>query len=234
MKRSTINHHIRAAEKTFSAAGLYLPEWAHWTLEDWRGENGGAEKAGSGPGRIQAIVDAALGWDLTDFGLGVFDRKGLLLFTVRNGTLSGSVPLPYAEKLMIVGDRQITPMHFHWHKTEDIINRGGGELVLSLSMADRETEQLSDEPFTVYRDGIKLEGTPGMKVRLKPGQSISLTPYLYHSFWAENGACIVGEVSAVNDDAKDNRFLDEVGRFPEIDEDEPPYRLLCTDYEGLL
>lgn len=224
MKRSAINEYIRSAENAFYTAGLYLPEWAHWTIDDWITEKF----------RIGTIVEANLGWDLTDFGLGAYEERGLLLFTVRNGTLSGSVPLPYAEKLMIVGDNQVTPMHFHWYKTEDIINRGGGDLVLSLYMADRETETLSDDTFTVQRDGIAVHGTPGMQIRLKPGQSITLTPYLYHSFWAENGQCIVGEVSAVNDDNTDNRFLDPVGRFPMIEEDEKPYRLLCNDYAKVL
>ncbi|MFP4151969.1 MAG: D-lyxose/D-mannose family sugar isomerase [Alkalispirochaeta sp.] len=223
MKRSTINSYIRDAESLFAEAGFYLPEWAHWTVDQWRSERE----------RIGAIVRAGLGWDLTDFGLDDFEHTGLLLFTVRNGVLADKESIPYAEKLMVVRDRQVTPMHFHWSKTEDIINRSGGELVLKLFLADHETEQTTEHPFTVHRDGLEIAGSPGMEVRLKPGQSITLPPYLYHSFWAENGTCVVGEVSAVNDDATDNRFLDDVGRFPSIEEDEPPYRLLCTEYAGL-
>jgi D-lyxose ketol-isomerase len=70
-------------------------------------------------------------------------------------------------------------------------------------------------------------------VELSPGESITLPAYLYHRFWAEDGVCLVGEVSKVNDDNKDNRFLDELGRFPTIEEDEAPYRLLVSDYTGL-
>ena len=33
-----------------------------------------------------------------------------------------------------------------------------------------------------------------------------------------------------NDDANDNRFYEELGRFPKIEEDEEPYRLLCNEY----
>jgi D-lyxose ketol-isomerase len=40
----------------------------------------------------------------------------------------------------------------------------------------------------------------------------------------------VGEVSKVNDDWTDNHFLDGVGRFPDIDEDEEPLYLLAMDY----
>ena len=39
-----------------------------------------------------------------------------------------------------------------------------------------------------------------------------------------------GEVSMCNDDNCDNRFYEPLGRFPTIEEDEPPYRLLCNEY----
>ena len=44
------------------------------------------------------------------------------------------------------------------------------------------------------------------------------------------GDVLIGEVSMCNDDNTDNRFYESVGRFPEIEEDEPPYRLLCNEY----
>ena len=71
----------------------------------------------------------------------------------------------------------------------------------------------------------------GGVVRLEPGESITLVPYCYHAFWGERGRVLVGEVSLVNDDATDNHFHDKVGRFPTIDEDEPPVHLLVNDYE---
>ena len=45
-----------------------------------------------------------------------------------------------------------------------------------------------------------------------------------------SGAVLLGEVSQCNDDKSDNRFQPPVGRFPRIEEDEPPYRLLCSEY----
>jgi len=224
MTRSEVNRHIRAAEDTFEGAGFFLPEWAHWSARQWKANRD----------QVKEIVESRLGWDLTDFGLGRYDEKGLLLFTVRNGTPGPGSRLPYAEKLMLCAKGQVTPMHFHWSKTEDIINRGGGELVLTLYRSNRETEETSEESFTVFRDGMRIECKPGDTIRLQPGQSITLTTYLYHSFWAEGGSCIVGEISTVNDDDADNRFLEAVGRFPSIEEDEPPYRLLCTDYGTVL
>jgi len=41
---------------------------------------------------------------------------------------------------------------------------------------------------------------------------------------------LVGEVSECNDDYTDNRFYEEVGRFPAIEEDEPPLYYLVNDY----
>ena len=58
-------------------------------------------------------------------------------------------------------------------------------------------------------------------IRLTPGESITLPCGQYHKFWGEGGKVLVGEVSKVNDDRIDNRFFDEVGRFPTIQEDEP-------------
>ena len=45
-----------------------------------------------------------------------------------------------------------------------------------------------------------------------------------------SGPVLLGEVSQCNDDNTDNRFNPPVGRFPVIEEDEPPYRLLCNEY----
>lgn len=46
----------------------------------------------------------------------------------------------------------------------------------------------------------------------------------------ETGPVLLGEVSMCNDDENDNRFYEELGCFPEVEEDEPPYQLLCTEY----
>ena len=55
---------------------------------------------------------------------------------------------------------------------------------------------------------------------------------MYHDFELEpgTGPVLLGEVSMCNDDNTDNRFYEPIGRFPEIEEDEPPYRLLCNEY----
>jgi len=226
MKRSRINALINEAKHLFASAGFKLPPFAYWTPEQWKPK--GHE--------VDEIRENALGWDVTDFGSGDFDRTGLLLFTIRNGNYHhpDSYPKPYAEKIMVVKENQVTPYHFHWLKREDIINRGGGELVLELYRATKD-EKLSDEPFSVSIDGTEKKCMPGERISLKPGESICLEPFVYHKFYggAGRGTVVVGEVSAVNDDTTDNRFLDAPGRFPEIEEDEPPVHLLCNEYPAV-
>ena len=93
---------------------------------------------------------------------------------------------------MIVEEMQETPFHYHRHKMEDIINRGGVlKIQLHASTADG---GLSDEDFTVSID-IKHHLKAGDTVTLKSGESICLEPLIYHRFWAEEGTALVGEVS---------------------------------------
>ena len=84
----------------------------------------------------------------------------------------------------------------------------------------------------VNSDGRSYFVPAGTEVELRPGQSITLKPHQYHEFHVVqgSGSVLIGEVSQVNDDRTDNRFYEPVYRFPEIEEDEPPYRLLCFEY----
>ncbi len=224
MKRSEINNLIREALEFFDSMNFKLPPWGYWSHDDWNKNRKNCDE----------IFKNQLGWDLTDFGTGDFARSGLLLFTIRNGNLKFDQK-PYAEKIMIVGEGQVTPMHFHWSKMEDIINRGGGNLMMELYYSD-DNEEFTDQSFEVSIDGIRKVLDPGSIVRLTPGESITLYQGLYHKFYGEKGKgkVMVGEVSAVNDDHTDNRFHENVGRFPEIAEDEPPVHLLVSDYEKYL
>jgi hypothetical protein len=130
---------------------------------------------------------------------------------------------------MVVDVDQVTPMHFHWSKREDIINRGGGHLLIELYNAT-EREALAETDVVVRTDGVEHVLPAGSTVRLEPGESITLTPRLYHMFWGAGEPVLVGEVSTVNDDAADNRFYEPTDRFPDIEEDEPPLHLLVGDY----
>ena len=222
MKRSEVNTIIREADQFIRQRGFYLPPFAYWTPEEWRTKGEEARE----------IVENQLGWDITDFGSGGFDTTGLFLFTVRNGSqdeMRAKRGKLYCEKLMVVGVDQVTPMHFHWNKVEDIINRGGGKLVIQLYNAT-DDEGLANTAVVASLDGVKRQFKAGDLVRLAPGESITLPPRLYHKFWGAEDRVLVGEVSLVNDDQNDNRFQETVGRFPAMEEDEEPLHLLTTDY----
>ena len=222
MKRSEINQILRDAEAFMREQQFYLPPFAFWRPAQWQNKGHDCDE----------IRDMMLGWDITDFGSGRFYQVGLLLFTLRNGRL----PLQpggktYAEKIMVVREEQVTPMHFHFQKMEDIINRGGGNLLIEVYNAT-DDDQLANTPVLVTRDGCRDEVAAGTILRLEPGQSITLPVRQYHRFWGEqgHGTVLVGEVSMVNDDNTDNRFYEPAGRFPGITEDEAPLHLLCNEY----
>ena len=222
MQRSQINAILRDVDAFVRARQFYLPPFAYWSPQDWTTRGDAARE----------IVDRKLGWDITDFGRGDYAHYGLALFTLRNGdpeALATGTGKLYAEKVLIIAVDQANPLHFHWRKTEDIINRGGGDLVLELYGAT-DDDKLSADDVVVSTDGVRRSVQAGGRVFLRPGESITIAPRLYHRFWADGGRVLAGEVSLVNDDQADNRFYEPNGRFPVIEEDEPPLYLLCSDY----
>ncbi len=224
MKRSEINQIIKNAKAFMEERQFMLPPWAYWNLADWK-----RNKADAGE-----IISNMLGWDITDFGSGDFYARGLFLFTIRNGKFNVDKK-PYAEKIMIVEENQETPMHYHWNKMEDIINRGGGNLVIELFNSTPDNG-LDTTPVYFKTDGITRSVSAGGKAVLTPGESICLEPGMYHRFYGEagKGKVLVGEVSMVNDDTSDNCFYESIGRFPVIEEDAEPLHLLVSDYSIIL
>ncbi|MFW5655010.1 MAG: D-lyxose/D-mannose family sugar isomerase [Roseicyclus sp.] len=227
MKRSAINAIMEEADGFIRSFGFVLPPFARWSPEEMRARRD----------EIGAIVSGRLGWDITDYGQGDFARLGLFLFTLRNGRLEDlkrGGGMCYAEKLLISRQDQISPMHRHHLKAEDIINRGGARLAIELhgSAADGSFDETAGG--RVLCDGIARDFGPGEVLRLAPGESVTLMPGDWHAFWGEGGDVLIGEVSTVNDDETDNWFRDSVGRFAEIEEDEAPRHLLVSDYAAWL
>lgn len=225
MKRSEINRAIKEMEKFLQEAKVTLPPFSNWSPEDWKTKNK----------ECQEIVDNQLGWDITDAGLGKFSEIGFSLFTCRNGNQNlEKYKKVYAEKFIMLREGQTFPYHFHWYKSEDIINRYGGILQITVYKDDG-NGGFSDEDVLVNKDGRSYYVKAGTSVEVKVGESITLWPHQYHKFSVKEntGDVLIGEVSMSNDDEKDNRFYEDVGRFPEIIEDEEPYRLLCTEYPRL-
>ncbi|MBO4871871.1 MAG: D-lyxose/D-mannose family sugar isomerase [Lachnospiraceae bacterium] len=224
MKRSEINRAIREMEAVCAREHCYLPPFCYFSPEEWPRK---------GP-EFDEIRDCRLGWDITDYGQGDFDRIGFSLITIRNGNraLAEKYPKVYAEKLLYLKEGQYAPRHFHWHKTEDIINRGGGNLLIRVnwSLPDESVDESS--AVAVHCDGRLLTVPAGGQIRLVPGESIHIARRLYHDFLVEpgTGPVLIGEVSECNDDETDNHFDPPMGRFPTVEEDEPPYRLLVSEY----
>ena len=226
MKRSRINDIMADADEMIRKHGFVLPPFAYWRAEEFR-ERSDARR----------IVDSRMGWDITDYGQGRFDEMGLFLFTLRNGSLADlkrGGGMCYAEKLLISRRDQLSPMHTHVIKAEDIINRGGATLVVELFGSDDRGRFAADKGGRVRCDGIDRHYGPGEKLRLMPGESVTLMPGDWHGFWGEGGDVLIGEVSTVNDDVTDNVFREPIGRFAKIEEDEAPMHLLVSDYETWL
>ena len=222
MKRSEINAILRDVDAFLRLSGFHLPPFAGWTLEEWQSKREVARE----------ILDCRLGWDVTDFGKGDFRRIGLAVFTLRNGrpeNLATHLGKTYGEKILIVDPGQVTPLHFHRIKMEDIINRGGGSLVVQMYNSTPD-EHLANSDVVIMTDGLTRTVPAGGTVSLAPGESITIPQYCYHAFWAKESRTLVGEVSLVNDDTTDNRFYEELARFSHVEEDDAPFRLLVSDY----
>jgi hypothetical protein len=227
MKRSRINTIMAEADDMIRRHGFTLPPFAYWTPDAFK----------ANAARAANVVSARCGWDITDYGAGRYDQMGLFLFTLRNGRLADlqrGGGMCYAEKLLISKQDQLSPMHTHGLKAEDIINRGGATLIVELFGSDDAGGFAPDRGGVVFCDGIRRAFAPGEKLALAPGESVTLMPGDWHAFWGEGGEVLIGEVSTVNDDETDNIFRDPIGRFADVEEDEVPTHLLVSDYRAWL
>ena len=226
MKRSEINAAIGWAKDFLARNNIRLPALAYWSPDELRAR----------AAELGTVRRLELGWDITDFGSGDFGRVGAVLYTVRNGLADDpSVGVPYCEKYILMKDGQHLPNHYHVFKSEDIINRAGGEISVRLWNADRASGRMLESDVRVMMDGIERTFRPGEEIIVRKGESITLAPYIAHVFGPRPGSgdVVVGEVSKVNDDHADNYFLDPIARFADIDEDEAPVHLLCNEYDRI-
>ena len=148
MKRSRINDIMAEADEMIRSYGFVLPPWAYWTPEEFKARASDA----------QAVIEARCGWDITDYGAGRYDEMGLFLFTLRNGRLADlqrGGGMCYAEKLLISKQDQLSPMHTHVIKAEDIINRGGATMVIELCGSDEVGQLDGNRGGAVIWDGIQ-------------------------------------------------------------------------------
>ena len=226
MLRSFIDRRIEAMLELCERHAFKLPPFALWGAEDFRVD---AEST-------KRIAEVGLGWNVVEFAPGGYVREGLSVFTIRMGDWRGlrnGAGRLYGEKALMAEDGQRTPHHYHIVKTEDILNRGGARFVVELFKVDRQGRRL-DERVRVLKDATMIDVAAGGRVTLEPGESIVLEPYVAHSFWAEGGATLAGEVSLANDDATDNYFLPPPAPPAPIEEDAPMRHPTVRDYGRLL
>ena len=160
-------------------------------------------------------------WDISDFGLGEFSKTGLVLINLAEEP-------EYCEKLMYCHRDQVTPLHTHAKKKEDIICRHGS-LAIEL-WAGHPQKTAKGKPFALKRNGKMVTVSSGDVAILAAGERVTLTPGIYHAFWAETDECVIGEVSTANDDLNDNFFVNpDIGRYPGIEEDEKPVVRLVSE-----
>ncbi len=159
-------------------------------------------------------------WDVTDFGLGDWQRFGLVLVNLAEEP-------EYCEKLMYARRGMATPAHCHRRKKEDIICRAG---LLAIQLWAGDPREGRDVRFQVAVDQEPREIASGEVIHLAAGSRVTLVPGIYHEFQPASEQCIIGEVSTANDDLHDNFFVNaDIGRYPHIEENEPPVVRLLSD-----
>ena len=151
MGRSCINIRTAVDQKGYTVfrrdQRVSLPPFCEWTPEEWKTK--GKE--------YDEIRDNMLGWDITDFGLGDFEHTGFSLITLRNGNIKNDkYDKPYAEKLLMLHEGQHAKMHYHAYKMEDIINRGGGNVLIRVYNST-EDGKMADTDVIVHSDGCRSE-----------------------------------------------------------------------------
>jgi len=225
LKRSFVEARIEAMLEMCARHGVALPPFALWSEAEYRAD----------PAAARRIAERGLGWNIVEFAPGGFASEGLSAFTLRMGDWRGlqmGRGRLYAEKAILAEDGQRTPYHYHIVKTEDIVNRGGARFVVELCKVDRAGAKLKDR-FRVVKDVTTLDLGPGDQVRLEPGESLILEPFVAHAFWAEGGTTLAGEVSLANDDRSDNYFVPPLPPPDPIAEDAPARHVTVRDYGRL-
>lgn len=159
-------------------------------------------------------------WDVTDFGLGDIKKCGLVL-------VNFAEEAEYCEKLMYARKGQVTPIHTHKRKKEDIICRTGK---LAVQVWNGHPDKAKPGLFLIKVNGENQEISSGDIIHMQSGERVTITPGIYHEVFPESEECIIGEVSTANDDENDNFFAnEEIVRFSNIDEDELAVVNLVSD-----
>lgn len=219
MKRSEINNNINMIVRFCKKNKHVLPVF------DLKSKN-----------IVKELINRQIGWDITDFGCGQFEKIGLSLFTIRNGNPKENDTIPYCEKVMFSLPGQKTPCHYHKKKTEDIFVRSGDNLIIRIWPSKLNEKKDGLKMKVLFNGSEYREIISGKQISMEPGETVTLTPAHSHEFFSDSkgtAGTLIGEVSTYNDDQGDNYFIDKVARFPKIEEDEKIKYYLVGDYNYL-
>ncbi len=151
-------------------------------------------------------------WSATDFGLGDYEKIGLVEVLLANEP-------EYCEKIMYAREGMVTPAHTHYEKKEDIICRQGR---LQITLWSKNPGENKAEGSVDVKINRKMETRQsGVPFELAAGSRITLTSGIWHEFVPVGGACVIGEVSTFCNEETDNIFADpkiDIFQAPQADE----------------
>ncbi len=221
MNRSLINTILADAEDFFRIQSIVLPPFAFWSPD--------AFKLQVNDLSCEQIVKRALGWTVTDFGLGKFTEDGLVSFTTRLSK-SHHTEEWFTEKHLILRAGQSMPLHCHRGMTKDIVNRCNATLLVQMYRVSGAGDLDKAQRLEIYVDGQQRELAPGEVVALTQGESLTISEGVYYELEASGKDVIASEIGICSDSDRDILFYIPVAIQPDIVEDEPPRRLLIQDY----
>ena len=149
MKRSEINKALSELEAMCQKYSCYLPPFCSFTPEQW-------QQIGH---EYDEVRDCMLGWDITDYGMGDFDKFGFSLITIRNGNraMADKYPKVYAEKLLYLLDR---------HSLVDCHRRQGASEFMRMYLIQ---VQFSPQVAQAYLNAADLQPVVRLLQRHKQG-----------------------------------------------------------------
>ena len=176
MLRSEINAAIERAKSATEATTVSICRaFAFWTPEHRKSKGAECDETG----------DCKLGWDITDFGAGRLRASRARRLHASQRTFDAPA-LSLAPLLRKSNDRRRgaanadaqTPV-----KQEDIIFRAGGDLAIEVYRVGADG-RLGREDVALVLDCVSQRVLAGHRFVLEPGQSIQLTPDVFHEFYA--------------------------------------------------
>ncbi len=208
---------IKDAELLFELNGFRLPPFAYLMPSEW------LTKSAS----YSELRHNGLGWMCTDFGA---DHGAVIRFILRRGDPEAEkYRKPYSEEIFMCRKGTSVPPHCHLSRMQDIVNRGGGVLTVRILGTRKGMENV-----TLRKDGFTFTVHQYGLVKLCEGESLTIPAGCIHEICADGDDVAVSEISTFMCITSDDYFtVRKPARSLKLEEDEPPYRLLISDYKNL-